>query len=100
MHEKPKENKGFSRVGGGPGAQVWPTWAQKSHPREVRTAKMTLNRAAGEVRAVKVRPVRLDGLSELWNGMERAATGCNGLRRERKPRNLKGQTYVNDQTYD
>ncbi len=30
---------------------------------------MTSNRAAGEVRAVKVRPVRLDGLSELWNGL-------------------------------
>ena len=100
MHEKPKENQGFSRVGGGPGAQVWPTWAQKSHPREVRTAKMTLNRAAGEVRAVKVRPVRLDGLSELWNGMERDATGCNGLGPERNPRNTIVKVYVYDQSYD
>ena len=48
MHEKPNENLVFSRVGGGPGAQVWQTWAQKSHPREVRTPKMTSKRVAGE----------------------------------------------------
>ena len=69
MYEKPREKPGFSRVREGPGVQVGAIWAQKSHPRGVGTAKMTSKRVAGGVRAVKVRPVRLDGLSELWNGM-------------------------------
>ena len=57
----------FSRVREGPGAQVGATWAQKSRPRVVRTAKTTSNKVAGGVRAVKVRPVRLDCPSESWN---------------------------------
>ena len=67
MYEKPKEKHGFSRVREGPGAQVGATWATKSRPRGVRTAKTTSNKVAGGVRAVKVGPVRLDCLSELWN---------------------------------
>ena len=73
MYEKLKENQGFSRVGEGPGAQVGATWAQQSRLRGVRTAKMTSKRVAGGVRAIKVRPVRLDSLPDLWRGMQRAA---------------------------
>ncbi len=50
MYEKPKEKHGLSRVREGPGTQVGGTWAPKSCPRGVRTAKMTSNRAAGGVR--------------------------------------------------
>ncbi len=51
MYEKSKEKHGFSRVSEGPGAQVGATWATKSCPRGVRTAKITSNRVAGGVRA-------------------------------------------------
>ncbi len=53
MYEKQhKRNHSFSRVREGPGAQVGATWAQKSCPRGVRTAKMISDRAAGGVRTV------------------------------------------------
>ena len=55
MYEKPKEKPGFSRVREGPGAQGGATWAQKSCPRGVTTAKMMSNRAAGGVRTVILR---------------------------------------------
>ena len=56
MYEKPKEDLGFSRVSGGPGAQVEATWATKSCPRGVRTAKMTSKSTARGLRAAKVGP--------------------------------------------
>ena len=77
----------MSRVREGLGAQVGVTWAQKSRSRGVRTAKITSIRAAGEVRAVKVGPVRSDCLSELWN-TNRTQTG------------LEVKVYLNDQSYD
>ena len=74
MYEKHEENIGFSRVREGPGAQVGAAWGKKSCLRGVRTAKITSNRAAGGVRAAKVRPVRLDCLSELWKALQIAGT--------------------------
>ena len=67
----------------------WEPLGPKNRAQEwsVRTAKMTSIRAAGEVRAVKVGPVRLDCPSELWNP--------NG--------NQSGsevKVYLNDQSYD
>ena len=63
----------------GLGAQVGATWGTKSHPRVVRTAKMTSNRAAGGVRAAKVGPVRLDclgiGVHSAENPPESKKTG-------------------------
>ena len=88
--KKYKENRCFSRVREGPGTQVGATWAKKSRPRGVRTAKTTSNKVAGGVRAVKVRPVRLDCLSELWKGME---TSHSQIGPEVK-------VYLNDQSYD
>ena len=90
MYEKPEENNGFSRVREGPGAQVGATWAPKSRPRGVRTTKTTSNNVAGGVRAVKVRPVRLDCLSELWNGMELSRYQIGS----------EVEVYLNDQSYD
>ena len=90
MYEKPKEKHGFSRVREGPGAQVGATWATKSRPRGVRTAKTTSKSAARGVRAAKVTPVRLDCLSELWNSMQ---ISCNQVGPEVK-------VYLNDQSYD
>ena len=55
MFEKPEEKLGFSRVGEGPGVQVGATWAQKSCPRGVRTAKIISKRAPGGVRIVILR---------------------------------------------
>ena len=68
MYEKHEENNGFWRVGEGPSAQVGGTWATKSCPRGIRTAKMTSKSAARGVRAVKVGPVRSTWLQSLWNG--------------------------------
>ena len=90
MCEKPKENLGFSRVREGPGAQAGATWAQKSRSGGVRTANMTSNRAAGEVRAVKVRPVRSDFLSELWEPLQLSRTSDH----------LRGKVYLSDHSYD
>ena len=50
-----KEKHCFSRVREGPGAQVGATWAPKSCPRGVRTAKITSNRAAGGVKTLMFR---------------------------------------------
>ena len=75
-----QENNGFSRVREGPGAQVGATWAPKSGPKGVRTAKTASNKVAGGVRAAKVRPVRLDCLSELWkSGANQAEISTNQI---------------------
>ncbi len=80
----------FAGVGGAPGAQGGTTWAQKSRSRGVRTAKITLNRVTGGVRTVKVRPVRLDCLSELWKSLELSQKSDHG----------RGKVYLSDQSYD
>ena len=59
-------------------------------PKVVRRVKMTSIRAAREVRAVTVGPVRLDCLSELWIGPE--------IMRDSSHIELK--VYVYDQSYD
>ena len=90
MYEKQKEKHGFSRVREGPGAQVGTTWAQKSRPRRVRTAKIISNRAAARVRAAKVRPVRLGRPSELWEPQVLSQTRTGS----------EVKVYLNDQSYD
>ena len=54
----------------GPGGQVGATWARKSCPKEVGTAKMGSDRAAGGVRTAKIGLVRSGCLSELWKRAE------------------------------
>ena len=90
MYEKPEENTCFSRVREGPGAQVGATLAQKSHRRGVKTGKMTSNRVAGGVRAVKVRPVRLDCLSEPRKSLHLIWNSDQG----------EVKSYLSDQSYD
>ena len=73
MYLKPKETTVFQRVRA---PKLEPLGPQSRAQEGVRTAKMTSNKAAGGVRAVKVRPVRLDCLSGLWSGMQRDAPGA------------------------
>ena len=90
MYEKTEEKYSFSRVREGPAAQVGATWGQKSRSRGVRTAKTTSKSAARGVRAAKVRPVRLDCLSELWNSLEISGTWITA----------EVKVYLYDQSYD
>ena len=74
--QKNDENLSVSRVREGPGAQVGATWAPKSHPRGVRTAKNRVGRG-------KVVPNESCCLSELWSGTGRDGTGREGTQRDR-----------------
>ena len=57
----------------------------KVAPKRVRTAKTTSNKVAGGVRAAKVRPARLDCLSELWKpGANQAEISANQILRSAK----------------
>lgn len=67
----------------GPGAQVGATWAPKSHPRGVRTAK-------NRVRRAKVAPSESCCLSELWCGMHR----------DRKSDQVGSTNYLSDKSYE
>ena len=90
MYAKHKEKHGFSRVREAPGAQVGATLAPKSRPRGVRTAKTTSNKVAGGVRAVKVRPVRLDCLSEPQKSLHHIWESDQ----------IEVKSYLSDQSYD
>ena len=90
MFETPEEKHGFSRVREGSGAQVGATWGQKSRSRGVRTAKATSNRVAGGVGAAKVRVVRLDCLSELWEQPELS----------RESDRFRAKVYLSGHSYD
>ena len=88
MYETHREKHVFSRVREGPVAQVGATWAQKSCPRGVRTAKMTEEcRKRGQSSKSWAGQIRLS-----VKAMETTGT-LDFLRQEVK-------VYLNDQSYE
>ena len=68
----------------GPGGQVGATWAPKSRPKGVRTAKMALCRLSRGVRTEKVGLDRVSCLSVLLSELETT----------RKSRRIRGKNYL------